>query len=45
MCPKEMFEQWIEKDPIKNYEHFLIGEKIFDNITASHIRSEIKELH
>ena len=22
--PKEMFEEWSEKDPIKNYEHFLI---------------------
>ena len=26
--PKEMFEEWIEKDPIKNYERFLIEEKI-----------------
>ncbi len=27
--PKEMFEQWIEKDPIKNYERFLIEEEYY----------------
>src|SRR6476659_52466 len=29
--PKEMFEQWIEKDPIKNFERFLIEEKVLTN--------------
>src|SRR6195952_2965847 len=29
--PKEMFAQWIEKDPIKNYERFLIEEDILNN--------------
>ncbi len=29
--PKEMFEKWIEKDPIKNYEHFLVEENILTN--------------
>jgi 2-oxoisovalerate dehydrogenase E1 component len=41
--PKEMFEQWIEKDPIKNYERFLIEENILDNLTIAHIRNEFKE--
>jgi 2-oxoisovalerate dehydrogenase E1 component len=41
--PKEMFEQWIEKDPIKNYERFLIAEDILDNLTIADIRNEIKE--
>ncbi len=41
--PKEMFEQWIEKDPIKNYERFLIEEKVLDNLSAAHVRSEMKE--
>ena len=41
--PKEMFEQWIEKDPIKNYERFLIEEKILDNLTIAHIRNDFKE--
>src|ERR1035437_7168792 len=42
--PKEMFEEWIEKDPIKNYERFLIEEKILDNLTIAHIRNEYKDL-
>jgi 2-oxoisovalerate dehydrogenase E1 component len=41
--PKEMFAEWIEKDPIKNYERFLLEEKIFDNLTLAHIRNELKE--
>lgn len=41
--PKDMFEQWIEKDPIKNYERFLIEEKILTNLTIAGIRNEIKD--
>ena len=41
--PKEMFAEWIEKDPIKNYERFLLEEKILDNLTLAHIRDELKE--
>ena len=41
--PKEMFEQWIEKDPIKNYEKFLVDENVLDNLTIAHIRSKIKD--
>ena len=41
--PKEMFEEWLEKDPIKNYERFLLEQKILDNLTIAHIRDEIKE--
>src|SRR5664279_1553320 len=41
--PKEMFAEWIEKDPIKNYERFLLEEKILDNLTVAHIRDELKE--
>jgi 2-oxoisovalerate dehydrogenase E1 component len=41
--PKEMFEEWIEKDPIKNYERFLLEEKILDNLTLAHIRGEVKK--
>lgn len=40
--PKEMFAEWIEKDPIKNYEWFLLQEKILDNLTIAHIRDELK---
>ena len=40
--PKEIFAEWIEKDPIKNYERFLLEEKFFDNLTIAHIRNELK---
>jgi 2-oxoisovalerate dehydrogenase E1 component len=41
--PKEMFEEWIEKDPIKNYEHFLVGENILTNPQIAEIKDELKE--
>ena len=41
--PKEMFAEWIEKDPIKNYERFLLEEKLLDNLTIAHIRNEFRE--
>ena len=41
--PKEMFAEWIEKDPIKNYERFLIEEKIFTNLAVAAMRSQCKE--
>ncbi|MEO8821513.1 MAG: dehydrogenase E1 component subunit alpha/beta [Ginsengibacter sp.] len=41
--PKEMFEQWIEKDPIKNYERFMVEEKILTNREIAEIKNEIKE--
>ena len=41
--PKEMFEQWLKKDPIKNYERFLIEEKILTNLTIADIRNEFRE--
>jgi 2-oxoisovalerate dehydrogenase E1 component len=40
--PKELFEQWIEKDPIKNYERFLVEEDILTNPEIAGIRDEIK---
>ena len=40
--PKEMFDQWNKKDPIKNYERFLIEEKILSEIQIADIRNETK---
>ena len=40
--PKEMFEEWNKKDPIKNYEQYLIEEKILDVIAIADIRKEFK---
>ncbi|MEO6221480.1 MAG: dehydrogenase E1 component subunit alpha/beta, partial [Ginsengibacter sp.] len=42
--PKEMFEQWLKKDPIKNFERFLIEEKLLTNLAIAEIRNEFKEL-
>ncbi|MEO8852750.1 MAG: dehydrogenase E1 component subunit alpha/beta, partial [Ginsengibacter sp.] len=41
--PKELFEQWIERDPIKNYERFLVEENILTNPQAAEIKTEIAE--
>jgi 2-oxoisovalerate dehydrogenase E1 component len=41
--PKEMFEQWIEKDPIKNYERFLVAENVLSNVQIAEIKDEVKE--
>jgi len=41
--PKEMFEQWIEKDPIKNYERFLVEENVLSNLQIAEIKDEVKE--
>ncbi len=40
---KEMFEEWSEKDPIKNYEHFLVEQKVLDVITIADIRNDFKK--
>ena len=41
--PKEMFEKWLEKDPIKNYEYFLVEEKVLTNPELAEIKNEIRE--
>ncbi|MGN6603879.1 MAG: alpha-ketoacid dehydrogenase subunit alpha/beta [Ginsengibacter sp.] len=41
--PKELFEKWIEKDPVKNYERFLAEEKIVTNEQIANIKDELKE--
>lgn len=40
--PKEMFEEWNEKDPIKNYERYLIDENVLTEINIADIRNEFK---
>jgi 2-oxoisovalerate dehydrogenase E1 component len=39
--PKELFEQWLEKDPVKNYEYFLVEEKVLSVPDLATIRNEI----
>ncbi len=40
--PKELFEQWMEKDPIRNYEHYLTSENILSNKGLADIKEEFK---
>src|SRR5450432_2419015 len=41
--PKEMFDEWAEKDPVSNYENYLLQEKILDETSVSQLREEIKQ--
>lgn len=40
--PQELMDAWGEKDPIKNYEQYLLTEGILDEPTIEKLRSEIK---
>jgi 2-oxoisovalerate dehydrogenase E1 component len=41
--PKEMFEEWGRKDPIKNFEQFLITENMITEMQVADIRNEFRE--
>lgn len=41
--PPALFEEWGKKDPINNYENFLVKEKVIDEAYISLIRKEIKD--
>jgi len=41
--PPELFELWAKKDPVKNYEQFLIEENILSAAAIETIKNEIKE--
>ncbi len=40
--PKELFEEWNKKDPVINYENYLIAENVLNETSVTHIREEIK---
>ena len=40
--PKELFEEWNHRDPIKNYERYLIDENVLTEINIADIRNEFK---
>ncbi|MEO5984468.1 MAG: dehydrogenase E1 component subunit alpha/beta [Ferruginibacter sp.] len=42
--PENLFAEWEAKDPIKNYEKFLVSEKILSEHDIVHSRGEIKTL-
>jgi 2-oxoisovalerate dehydrogenase E1 component len=41
--PKELFDLWAQKDPIKNYEDFLISKNILSVAAVAEIRNTTKE--
>ncbi|SJZ79630.1 alpha-ketoacid dehydrogenase subunit alpha/beta [Sediminibacterium ginsengisoli] len=40
--PAELFDEWGAKDPVKNYEAFLLAEGVLTAAAAEEIRSELK---
>ncbi len=41
--PKDLLEEWGQKDPIKKYEQFLLNEKIISEMDIADIRNEFKK--
>ncbi len=41
--PKELFEEWGKKDPVKNYEQYLVAEKVITEMEIAEIRQTFKE--
>jgi len=41
--PQEKFDKWQDKDPVQNYEQFLISEKLLTNELIEEIKSQIKK--
>ncbi|MFN8889416.1 MAG: thiamine pyrophosphate-dependent enzyme, partial [Cyclobacteriaceae bacterium] len=41
--PKELMDEWAQKDPLDNYEKFLVGEKIIDQKFIDSTRKKIKK--
>ena len=40
--PKELMEAWSRKDPIKNYEQYLVSEGVINEMQVAEIKNEIK---
>jgi 2-oxoisovalerate dehydrogenase E1 component len=41
--PQELFDEWSKKDPVNNYENYLLKEKIIDAGVIATLRKEIKQ--
>jgi 2-oxoisovalerate dehydrogenase E1 component len=41
--PKELLEDWAKKDPVGNFERWLLEEKAMDEAYLQHIREEIRQ--
>ena len=40
--PQQLFEEWKEKDPVRNFENFLLDEKVLSHETIELIKEETK---
>ncbi len=40
--PKKLMEEWAKKDPMQNYEDFLVKEKVIDKKSTEALRKKIK---
>ncbi len=41
--PKELFEEWEKKDPLKTYERWLISENVLSEMNVGELRNEYKD--
>lgn len=41
--PKELMEQWAKKDPLENYEQYLLKENVIDEAYLEAVRKQIKQ--
>ncbi|HEX6892256.1 MAG TPA: dehydrogenase E1 component subunit alpha/beta [Chryseolinea sp.] len=41
--PKELMETWAKKDPLENYEQFLVNEKVIDIQFIENVKKKIKK--
>lgn len=41
--PKELFEEWSRKDPVKNFEQWLVAENILNEMQVADIRNELRK--
>ena len=41
--PKELMETWSRKDPIKNYEQYLVKEKVITEMQVATMRNDLKQ--
>jgi len=41
--PQDLFRLWEQKDPIKNYERYLLGAGVINEMNVAEIRNELKD--
>ena len=42
--PKELLEEWGRKDPIKNYEQYLVATEVINEMQVAQVRNHFKEM-